>query len=442
MRGKGLDSTERTTVKYGNQEEHEMGSMKGLAAILGVAVLMVVVAACGSNELDTGEGPTEIGQALEAAEGSEVTVSGYLVVDRDGNTRLCFGLLESSPPQCGGDRIDLLGFDASSVPNSKTPQSPSEIQTARWTDSYNTVTGVKGVGGLAEVRLSTEAPTAQQEPSAPAVGSPPIISGGAPLVGFIFEGVKYSHSGYHEVAPGESTAFVIGGIDVNVDDLAVVGTTFGRCAGCLKDGLQVYRLRIGDANAVYTFTPGQKTVNPEDGLILTFAASWTRCTPRESSRDSAAASTPIQLAEPVSPVTSPSVEEVTRVESSVVNTVAPPARAAEPVPAVMGMMAPDLRLTVLGVEYTGVEILGAASTNGPIVCCGTPINMDDMEVVGTGIQHNPDSDATVQVYRPKADGTTDMYTFHGSQTFSKVEGAPPEDETDTTPATWTRWAAK
>ena len=63
-----------------------MGSMKGLAAILGVAVLMVVVAACGSNELDTGEGPTEIGQALEAAEGSEVTVSGYLVVDRDGNT--------------------------------------------------------------------------------------------------------------------------------------------------------------------------------------------------------------------------------------------------------------------------------------------------------------------------------------------------------------------
>ena len=130
------------------------------------------------------------------------------------------------------------------------------------------------------------------------------------------------------------------------------------------------------------------------------------------------------------------------VESSVVNTVVPPAPAAEPAPAVMGMMAPDLRLTVSGVEYTGVEILGAASPNGPIVCCGTPINMDDMEVVGAGIQHNPDSDATVQVYRPKADGTTDVYTFQGSQTLSKVEGAPPEDETDTTPATWTRWTAK
>ena len=99
----------------------------------------------------------EISQALEAAEGSEVTVSGMLIANRDGKTRLCSVLLESDPPQCGGDRIDLLGFDASSVPNSKTPQRPSEIRTARWTDSPITVTGIKGIGGLVEVRLSNEA---------------------------------------------------------------------------------------------------------------------------------------------------------------------------------------------------------------------------------------------------------------------------------------------
>ena len=99
----------------------------------------------------------EISQALEAAEGSEFTVSGMLIANRDGNTRLCSVLLESDPPQCGGDRIDLLGFDASSVPNSSTPQRPSEIQTARWTDSPITVTGIKGIGGLVEVRLSNEA---------------------------------------------------------------------------------------------------------------------------------------------------------------------------------------------------------------------------------------------------------------------------------------------
>jgi len=101
----------------------------------------------------------------------------------------------------------------------------------------------------------------------------------------------------------------------------------------------------------------------------------------------------------------------------------PPAPGGQPVPVGMGSIAPNLRLTFDGVEYAGVEILGVASPNGPIVCCGTPINMDDMEVVGTGIWHNRDGDATVQLYRPKANGTTDVYTFHPA----------PSDNT------WTRW---
>ena len=132
----------------------------------------------------------EIRQAREAAEGLEVTVSGFLIADRDGDARLCSGLLESDPPQCGGDRIDLLGFDAISVPNSKTPQRPSEIGTARWTDSNITVTGIKVIGGLAEVRLSNEAPAAQQDPSAPAPTDPippttPIVSHGGPVEDYV-----------------------------------------------------------------------------------------------------------------------------------------------------------------------------------------------------------------------------------------------------------------
>ena len=114
--------------------------------------------------------------------------------------------------------------------------------------------------------------------------------------------------------------------------------------------------------------------------------------------------------------------------------VAPPA----PAPAVTGMIAPNLRLTFKGVEYTGVEILSAASPTGPVMCCGTPINMDDMEVVGTGTNHNPDGDASVEAYRPKAGATTDVYTFHPSQT---VEASGEPDGTVTGPATWTRWTA-
>ena len=190
-------------MKDKNQEDYGMGRMKGLAAILGVAVLMAVVAACGdgaepaslSDEVPTQAPPavggtSPIGQALDAAEGSEVTVSGFFFANKDGNTRLCSGLLESFPPQCGGDRIDLLGFDASSVPDTSSPQSSSEIQTVTWSNSQITVTGIKGIGGLAEVRLSTDASSTQQGPSAPAPTesipqSSPIVSHGGPVNDYI-----------------------------------------------------------------------------------------------------------------------------------------------------------------------------------------------------------------------------------------------------------------
>ena len=124
-----------------------------------LALLVALAVACGggeSNEVDIGDEPTSIGQALKAVEGSEVTVSGFLIADRDGTARLCSALLESFPPQCGGDRIELLEFDASAVPSTSSPQRQSEIRTVRWTDSEITVTGIKRSAGLADVRLSTE----------------------------------------------------------------------------------------------------------------------------------------------------------------------------------------------------------------------------------------------------------------------------------------------
>jgi len=71
MRGKELDSVERITFTYRNREEHEMGRLKGFAAILGVAAVMVGVAACGngaeptplSDEVPTQAPPTVGGTA-------------------------------------------------------------------------------------------------------------------------------------------------------------------------------------------------------------------------------------------------------------------------------------------------------------------------------------------------------------------------------------------
>ena len=48
-----LDGTERTTMKHRNQKKHAMGRMKDLASIFGVAVLIVVVAACGDDATAT-----------------------------------------------------------------------------------------------------------------------------------------------------------------------------------------------------------------------------------------------------------------------------------------------------------------------------------------------------------------------------------------------------
>ena len=110
-------------------------------------------------------------------------------------------------------------------------------------------------------------------------------------------------------------------------------------------------------------------------------------------------------------------------------------------PVVTGMIVPDLTLTFQGLEYSGVEILGATNSAGEgseVVCCGIPINADDMAVVGSGTRNNPDGDSTVEVYQPKVGGTNDVYTFNPAQTIY-VECEPCRVET--TPATWIRWTA-
>ena len=89
----------------------------------------------------------------------------------------------------------------------------------------------------------------------------------------------YTFGGYQTVDPGESTIFVIDGIDINVTNLKLVGTTTEGNTHGIDQGLQVYRSNMGGgANAVYTFTLGETYVNPEDGQIFEFAAGWTQWT--------------------------------------------------------------------------------------------------------------------------------------------------------------------
>ncbi|MEX2655713.1 MAG: hypothetical protein WD532_11875 [Acidimicrobiia bacterium] len=63
-----------------------------------------------SDEPITPSASLSAAQVLAAGtiDGSFV-VSGYLFVDADGNARLCDMVLESYPPQCGGDSIPVAG---------------------------------------------------------------------------------------------------------------------------------------------------------------------------------------------------------------------------------------------------------------------------------------------------------------------------------------------
>lgn len=64
---------------------------------------------------ETIDGPAlEIPDALAAADGP-VRVAGALFVGPDGRVLLCSALAESFPPQCGGDRLEVVGLDLDTV---------------------------------------------------------------------------------------------------------------------------------------------------------------------------------------------------------------------------------------------------------------------------------------------------------------------------------------
>ena len=495
-----------------------MNRIKGFALGLGVATLIVVGLACGaaktpagSDELDTVDGQMEIAQALQAAEGSKVTVSGHLITDSDGKTRLCSVLAESLPPQCGGDWIHLLGFDASSVPNSKTPQRPSDIQTTRWTDSYITVTGINGRRGLAEARLSYEPATDSTDVPVPSpasqaretiacfptglvarvgasVGDSWTLAGSIRLQGKTPNDPRELRDGGQSSVTFTLTGLDDGGRNWLMDEASGKRARIENSEASVHI-TTVYRDDEGNALeatdqdeewATFVFHgSGQALLTPDwdchRNAWMTGGIPSSRDITRESSvgeidlptrsivlfiettawdapdADDEWATKWVYGYDKVTgrlvltewnqsgtldgqPFTVDMVRELVPALNLSGISVAPPA----PGPAVTGMIAPDLRLTFNGVEYTGVEILSAASPTGPVMCCGTPINMDDMDVVGTGTNHNPDGDASIEVYRTKAGATTDVYTFHPSRT---VEASAEPGGTDTGPATWTRWTA-
>jgi hypothetical protein len=65
--------------------------------------------------------PLSVAEALTHGPTDDlVTVTGTLFVDASGTVRLCDAILESFPPQCGGDRIEVEGLDVDSIATLQT----------------------------------------------------------------------------------------------------------------------------------------------------------------------------------------------------------------------------------------------------------------------------------------------------------------------------------
>ena len=120
--------------------------------------MLAITGACSTNDSEAQNADTaviSIEQALSSEHGTELSVDGFLVVEDDGQSRLCEMLLESLPPQCGGDRIQLSEFDISEVPGVQYVQGSSEIDTTAWTNEFIAVMGIRNSEGLGDVSLQS-----------------------------------------------------------------------------------------------------------------------------------------------------------------------------------------------------------------------------------------------------------------------------------------------
>ena len=340
MRGKELDSVERITFTYRNREEHEMGRLKGFAAILGVAALMVTGVACGN-----GSEPTSLNEEAPT----------------------------QAPPTVGG----------------KTPTAPIVSHGGAVKDYVSLVDNLRAVGATVD-----PAGTGSADYFAPQ-GQLLTVNGG--------------RAETFEFASAEAADAAAEGVSASGDSISRVDseTGFGVASSILWE-VPPHFYKAGKLIVLYVGCDGdvidalQETMGPQ------FAGG-----------------------------AGVGVHGVSVVGHGQCPDQFPPA------PAGTGMNAPDLRLTFEGVEYTGVEIVGALSPTGVCVhynplpagtllaqvktCMNPIINMDDMEVVGTGTDHNPDGDASVEVYRLKA-GESD---FLGDASVYTFQPAPSD--------TWTRW---
>lgn len=97
--------------------------------MLVVTTLVVALTGCGSSDDETvtsnssaaTSGAITVAQLVARSADSPIAVRGMLHIDQTA-TRLCGGVLESFPPQCGEPWVELVGLDLSAVAGTTTAE--------------------------------------------------------------------------------------------------------------------------------------------------------------------------------------------------------------------------------------------------------------------------------------------------------------------------------
>lgn len=138
--------------------------------VLLALVLALASAACGGSEESSrsddaaGASPSAgapipgggltIAEALASKLDGPLMVKGFLVAPDEQPIQLCSALLESYPPQCGGDSLVVEGLDLATVDGLTKTDDPSLAQVT-WSDSEISVLGSVEDGTLAVSATST-----------------------------------------------------------------------------------------------------------------------------------------------------------------------------------------------------------------------------------------------------------------------------------------------
>lgn len=116
--------------------------------------LVVVLAGCGGlggasaappsdGEPTAYDDPASLIAAIAGADGTTVSVRGFLIATEDG-AQLCGIVLESYPPQCGGPTLTVTGEVPQDVLDGLDTTSEPDLQTAWW--GWVRITGTVAAG--------------------------------------------------------------------------------------------------------------------------------------------------------------------------------------------------------------------------------------------------------------------------------------------------------